>query len=45
MRSIAVALAVARKDLLSEWRSRELVPALAQFVVLASLAARFVLDE
>ena len=41
MRSIAIALAVARKDLLSEWRSRELVPALAQFVVLALVIANF----
>src|SRR2546430_17388004 len=41
VRSIAVALAVARKDLLSEWRSRELVPALAQFVVLALVIANF----
>ncbi len=41
MRSIAVALAVARKDLVSEWRSRELVPALAQFVVLALVIANF----
>jgi len=36
-----VALAVARKDLLSEWRTRELVPALAQFVVLALLIGNF----
>ncbi|HEV2218687.1 MAG TPA: heme exporter protein CcmB [Candidatus Dormibacteraeota bacterium] len=41
MRSIAVALAVARKDLVSEWRTRELVPALAQFVVLALVIANF----
>src|SRR5439155_9469114 len=41
MRSIAVALAVARKDLVSEWRSRELVPALGQFVVLALVVANF----
>src|SRR6266849_5327231 len=41
MRSIAIALAVARKDLVSEWRSRELVPALAQFVVLALVIANF----
>lgn len=41
MRSITVALAVARKDLLSEWRGRELVPALAQFVVLALVIANF----
>jgi heme exporter protein B len=37
----AVALAVARKDLTSEWRSRELVPALGQFVVLALVIANF----
>jgi len=36
-----VALAVARKDLRSEWRSREIVPALAQFVVLALLIGNF----
>src|SRR5438105_2103776 len=36
-----VALAVARKDLRSEWRTRELVPALAQFVVLAVLGVLF----
>src|SRR5229473_4519570 len=41
MRTIAVALAVARKDLMSEWRTRELVPALAQFVVLALVIANF----
>src|SRR6266542_625377 len=41
MRSIVVALAVARKDLTSEWRTRELVPALAQFVVLALVIANF----
>ena len=41
MRSIAVALAVTRKDLVSEWRTRELVPALAQFVVLALVIANF----
>jgi heme exporter protein B len=39
--SIAVALAVARKDLTAEWRTRELVPALAQFVVLALVIANF----
>jgi heme exporter protein B len=37
----AVAVAVARKDLTSEWRTRELVPALAQFVVLALVIANF----
>ncbi len=36
-----VALAVARKDLRSEWRTRELVPALAQFVILALLIGNF----
>jgi heme exporter protein B len=40
-RSLAVALAVARKDLTSEWRTRELVPALGQFVVLALVIANF----
>jgi heme exporter protein B len=40
-RSIAVALAVARKDLTSEWRTRELVPALGQFIVLALVIANF----
>jgi heme exporter protein B len=39
--SIAVAFAVARKDLTAEWRTRELVPALAQFVVLALIIANF----
>src|SRR5256884_7598161 len=36
-----VALALARKDLRSEWRTRELVPALAQFVVLALFIGNF----
>src|SRR5256714_490186 len=36
-----VALAVARKDLRSEWRTRELVPALAQFIILALLIGNF----
>ena len=36
-----VAVAIARKDLMSEWRTRELVPALAQFVVLALVIANF----
>jgi len=36
-----VAVAVARKDLRSEWRTRELVPALAQFIILALLIANF----
>jgi heme exporter protein B len=34
-------MAVARKDLTSEWRTRELVPALGQFVVLALVIANF----
>jgi len=38
---VAVALAVARKDLTSEWRTRELVPALGQFIVLALVIANF----
>ena len=38
---MAVAWAVARKDLTSEWRTRELVPALAQFIVLALVIANF----
>lgn len=41
MNPFRVALAVARKDLRSEWRTRELVPALAQFVVLALVIANF----
>ena len=41
MRFATVAVAVARKDLMSEWRTRELVPALAQFVVLALVIANF----
>ena len=40
-RSVAIAIAVARKDLTSEWRTRELVPALGQFVVLALVIANF----
>ena len=39
--SIAIALAVARKDLTSEWRTRELVPALGQLIVLALVIANF----
>jgi len=38
---VRVALAVARKDLRSEWRTREMVPALAQFIVLALLIGNF----
>jgi heme exporter protein B len=41
MRALSVAWAVARKDLTSEWRTRELVPALAQFIVLALVIANF----
>ena len=41
MRQVTIALAVARKDLVTEWRSRELVPALAQFLVLALVIANF----
>ena len=41
MNPVRVAIAVARKDLKSEWRTRELVPALAQFVVLALLIGNF----
>ena len=44
MRSLAVAVAVARKDLRSELRGRELLPALAQFVVLALIIANFAFD-
>ena len=41
MNGLRVALAVARKDLRSEWRTRELIPALAQFIVLALVIANF----
>ncbi|HEY1419464.1 MAG TPA: heme exporter protein CcmB [Candidatus Dormibacteraeota bacterium] len=41
MNPLRVAFAVARKDLMSEWRTREIVPALAQFVVLALVIANF----
>ena len=41
IRPVTIALAVARKDLTSEWRTRELVPALGQFVVLALVIANF----
>ena len=41
MRFASIAMAITRKDLLSEFRSRELVPALAQFVVLALVIANF----
>jgi heme exporter protein B len=39
--AVAVAVAVARKDLRAEWRTREVVPALAQFVILALVIANF----
>jgi heme exporter protein B len=41
MNPLRVAIAVARKDLVSEWRTREMVPALAQFIVLALLIGNF----
>jgi len=41
VRTVTIALAITRKDLVSEWRSRELVPALGQFVVLALVIANF----
>ena len=41
MNPFRVAFAVARKDLVSEWRTREMVPALAQFIVLALLIGNF----
>ncbi len=41
MNPFRVAIAVARKDLRSEWRTREMVPALAQFIVLALLIGNF----
>ena len=41
MRSVAVILAVARKDLTSELRTRELVPALGLFIGLALVIANF----
>lgn len=44
MRFLAAAVAVARKDLRAEWRGRELLPALAQFVVLALVIAYFAFD-
>ena len=39
-----MALAVAGKDLRSEWRGRELLPALAQFIILAVVIANFAFD-
>ncbi len=44
MRFLTVALAVAHKDLRAELRGRELLPALAQFVVLALVIANFAFD-
>jgi heme exporter protein B len=44
VRFLACALAVARKDVRTEWRGRELLPALAQFVVLAIVIAYFAFD-
>ena len=44
MNPFRVAVAVARKDLRAEWRTREMVPALAQFVVLALLIGNFAFD-
>jgi heme exporter protein B len=44
MRFLTVVLAVARKDLLAELRGRELLPALAQFMVLALVIANFAFD-
>lgn len=41
---MAVTWAVARKDLRAEWRGREMLPALAQFVVLALVIANFAFD-
>ena len=41
MNPVRVAVAVARKDLRSEGRTREIVPALAQFVILALLIGNF----
>src|SRR5262249_41274413 len=44
MRFLVVALAVARKDMRAELRGRELLPSLAQFVVLALVIANFAFD-
>ena len=44
MRFLNVVYAVARKDLRAELRGRELLPALAQFVVLALVIANFAFD-
>jgi heme exporter protein B len=44
LRFASIVLAVAGKDLRSEWRGRELVPALAQVVILALVIANFAFD-
>ena len=44
MRFASIAFAVARKDLRTELRGRELLPALAQFIVLALIIANFAFD-
>jgi len=44
MRFLQVAVAVARKDLRTEFRSREMLPALGQFAILALLVANFAFD-
>ena len=44
MNFLRVAAAVARKDLRTELRNRELLPALAQFAILALLVANFAFD-
>lgn len=41
MSALRIAVSVARKDIRSEWRNREMVPALAQFIVLALVIANF----
>jgi len=44
VRAVRIALAVAQKDLRTEWRGRELLPALAQFVALALVISNFAFD-
>src|SRR5256886_4149781 len=44
MRALRIALAGAGKDLRAEWRGRELLPALAQFVALALVISNFAFD-
>jgi heme exporter protein B len=44
VRFASIAFAVARKDLRTELRGRELLPALAQFIVLALIIANFAFD-